>query len=611
MTSPQSPIVGIDLGTTNSVIAVLIDGKVEVLAEEGDPILPSVVGIAPDGRTIVGQAARNQLAAFPDRTISSIKRKMGKEVTVPLGDKSLTPPEVSAIILRRLKQRAESVLGVPVDRAVITVPAFFDETQRQATRLAGELAGLKVERIINEPTAASLVYHAASPSRKNLIVYDLGGGTFDVSIVTIEAGVVEVLASRGNTLLGGDDFDEQMATWIADRFKAKHGMDLLERPSTRWRLMQACERAKCELSTVTSVRIAEEFIANRDGIDLHLDETISRIEYESLIRAMVDQTIQCVYEAIHESGLSLTQIDELLLVGGSTRTPLVQQQLGDTFRRDPRWAVNPDLAVALGAATQGALQAGASVGPVLIDVVTHTVGLVVFSRNPNRRDGLSYCPILRRNTPLPAIYEEVFYKGHESQKRIESAILQGEHSEIEMNHELGILHVQLDAHTNDKSMLVRFELTVDGTLAITSRENASGKVTKLQIDNALARASESIVDSKDRLASFYDGLEEFDADVLGEHAVTLGATSVSETSDDEGSLHRMDEGQTAVRSPATAKLTALMAQAKAIRPKLQGANGDDIDRLLGATQDAIQSGDLRRLGELEVELDDLLFYLAE
>jgi len=245
----DSPVIGIDLGTTNSVVAVSSDGRVRVLEEDGTALVPSVVGVGADGRLLVGQSARNQLAAFPDRTIASVKRRMGQAVTLAMAGTSYTPQEISSIILRSLKDRAERALGRPVNRAVITVPAFFNEPQRQATLEAGRLAGLTVERIINEPTAASLVYHAGSDECRHVIIYDLGGGTFDVSIVRTERGVVAVLSSKGDTSLGGDDFDELLARHVAGRFLQEHGHDLMAEGGTRWRLLTACERAKCELST--------------------------------------------------------------------------------------------------------------------------------------------------------------------------------------------------------------------------------------------------------------------------------------------------------------------------------------------------------------------------
>ncbi|MCH7729580.1 MAG: Hsp70 family protein, partial [Planctomycetes bacterium] len=265
MTNSDGPIVGIDLGTTNSVVAAVIDGQPQVLEENNEKILPSVVALNAEGQLITGVVARNQLAAFPDRTIASIKRRMGKMDAISLSDQSFTPPEISAMILRRLRDRASRVLQQPVSRSVITVPAFFDENQRQATREAGELAGLKVERMINEPTAATLVYHAGSHDPKQIVVYDFGGGTFDVSVVRMEAGVVEVLSSKGDTQLGGDDLDQALLNHVANQFLEEHQIDLRENVSTRYRLLQACEQAKMQLSTAETVQIVEEFIAEKDG----------------------------------------------------------------------------------------------------------------------------------------------------------------------------------------------------------------------------------------------------------------------------------------------------------------------------------------------------------
>ena len=327
MTNTDGPIVGIDLGTTNSVVAAIVEGRPQVLDENGELLLPSVVAVNTAGQLVTGVVARNQLAAFPDRTIASIKRRMGKMDAISLGDETFTPPEISAMILRRLRDRASRALQQPVNRAVITVPAFFDENQRQATREAGELAGLKVERIINEPTAATLVYHAGSHDRKHLVVYDFGGGTFDVSVVRLEAGVVEVLSSKGDTQLGGDDMDQVLLDHVADQFQEEHQVDLRDNPSTRYRLLRACEKAKMQLSADESVQIIEEFIADKDGEPLNLISTITRGHFEELIAPLVDRTIASVDAALRDAKLTIHQIDDLVLVGGSTRTPLVQRCL--------------------------------------------------------------------------------------------------------------------------------------------------------------------------------------------------------------------------------------------------------------------------------------------
>jgi len=604
MSQPSSPIIGIDLGTTNSVVAALVGGKIQVLEEQGESILPSVVGLTLDNKLIVGHSAKNQLAAFPERTISSVKRKMGQAVKVKLAEQEFSPQEISAIILRRLRQRAETALGMEVTRAVITVPAFFDENQRQATREAGTLAGLTVERIINEPTAASLVYHAGQAARRHLIVYDLGGGTFDVSIVRVEDGVVEVLSSKGDTHLGGDDFDQLLTKHVADIFLTQHNYDLMSHSNTRWRLIQACERAKCELSFHAVTRIAEEFIATVDGKPINLDVEIQRGEYEALIAALIEQTIACVDEAIRDSGLTVSQLDELILVGGSTRTPLVQARLRDEFQRDPQWAVNPDLAVALGAATQAAMQAGQAVGPVLIDVATHTLGIEALSGslfNPE----LKYVPILRRNAPLPAKYDEVFHTVSDDQESVVIRVFQGESDQLSRNLLIGKFELEgLNAAKDaDGEILVKFELTLDGTLQVTATERKTGVSQGLKIENALSQMGQADGQSgTDRLQVMFDASDE----IVG-YRDSLEAESVSQVDDTPSlKIHHVDAPQ--VPPP---KLAQLVSRARSMAATLNPEDTQDVERLLNSISAAEQRGDDQALVDLESELDDLLFYLAE
>src|SRR6266436_4918867 len=325
-------IVGIDLGTTNSEVAILREGQPHVFAEDGDPLLPSFVGLSEDGRLLVGKAARNQWVLAPERTIKSIKRKMGQDVKVQLGDQEYRPQEISAMILRALKDRASQQLGAPVKKAVITVPAYFNDAQRQATREAGELAGLDVVRILNEPTAASLCYDPNQRELRRMLVYDLGGGTFDVSIVQSQEGVVEVLASHGDTQLGGDDFDDLLLKHVCDWFQTEHGMDLRQNLIAKARVLKAVEAAKRHLSYHPFARIEEEFIAEKAGQALHLNLEISREEYEKMIQPLMDRTMECVQRALDDANLIASSIDKVVLVGGSTRTPrvgdLLEQRLG-------------------------------------------------------------------------------------------------------------------------------------------------------------------------------------------------------------------------------------------------------------------------------------------
>src|SRR5215468_12212872 len=326
-------IVGIDLGTTNSEVAILRDGQPHVCTDEdGDPILPSFVGLSEDGRLLVGKAARNQWVLAPERTVKSIKRKMGQDVKVKLGEQDYRPQEISAMILRKLKERAERSLGRPVGKAVITVPAYFNDAQRQATREAGELAGLEVVRILNEPTAASLTYDPNQRDLQRMLVYDLGGGTFDVSIVQVQDGVVEVLASHGDTQLGGDDFDQLLADHLLQRFEAEQGYDLRALPVARARVLRAAEEAKKRLSVEPFVLVQEEYIAERDGRPLHLRMEVARHEFEALIRPLLDTTMTCVGRALDDAHLRPAQLDRVLLVGGSTRVPLVAALLEERLR---------------------------------------------------------------------------------------------------------------------------------------------------------------------------------------------------------------------------------------------------------------------------------------
>ena len=334
-----------------------------------------MVGLDVEGRLLVGTPARNQFVLAPERTIRSIKRKMGEEATVSLGDQQYSPQEVSAIILRTLKQRAERALGQSVKKAVITVPAFFNEGQRDATREAGQLAGLEVVRIINEPTAAILTYDPHPPEQELLLVYDLGGGTFDVSIAQVEAGVVEILASHGDTHLGGDDFDAKLLDFVCDRFQRERGVDLRSSPVSRSRVLRSVEDARKTLSTEVVASIAEEFIAEDKGMPLHLRMEIDRDEYERLIEPLLGRTLSCLDRALDDAKLAAHQIEKVVLVGGATRTPLVHRLLQERLGRPIHAEIEPDLAVAMGAAVQGALIGGAEVGAVLVDITPHILGI--------------------------------------------------------------------------------------------------------------------------------------------------------------------------------------------------------------------------------------------
>ncbi|MCI0534822.1 MAG: Hsp70 family protein, partial [Verrucomicrobiales bacterium] len=414
-------IVGIDLGTTNSVLAVPLDGQIKVIDIHGQPTMPSCVGLDGTGRLIVGQAAKNQLIAAPDATILSIKRKMGEDTRVTLGDKQFSPEEISSFILRELKSEAERQLGQPITKAVITVPAFFNERQRKATQVAGDLAGLEVVRIINEPTAAALAYGAGRTNDETMLVYDLGGGTFDVSVVVVEQGVVEVKASHGDTRLGGDDFDQLLVEHAVREFKQRHGIDVTGDSKILRRLKVVLERAKCRLSDEPFVSVREEYL---DG-QRHLEMEIQRIAYEEMIQALLEKTLTCIHQSMQDAKLGPKDIDKVMLVGGSTRTPLVHRLLQQRLQLEPRWEINPDLIVAMGAAIQGGIIAGEKHHSILVDITPHTFSTSSIGER-NGFERIISVPIIPRNTPLPASKSEIFCTIYDEQDAVKVDACQGE-----------------------------------------------------------------------------------------------------------------------------------------------------------------------------------------
>jgi len=485
---------------------------------------------------------------------------------------------------------------VPILRLIdATVPAFFDDQQRQATREAAMLAGLTVDRIINEPTAATLVYHAGTHDRKHVAVYDFGGGTFDVSIVRMEGGVTEVLASHGDVHLGGDDLDQKLMDDVASQFQEQHGIDLRANPQARYRLLMACERAKCQLSSDESTDIAEEFIAEKDGQPLHLSTRISRAKFEDLIRTYVDRTIQSVDTALRDAGLTVHQIDDLVLVGGSTRIPLVEQRLRDEFLREPSRSVDPDLAVALGAAVQAAMIQGEAIGPVLVDVCAHTLGIEALGDEAWFTRETVTTPIIHRNTPLPARYEELFFTSHDDQDMAIVHVLQGERREVHRNRSIGKFELPLEPGGGErKRIVVRFELTLDGTLKVTATQPATGKTQDLTITNALSQfQAEERVEVQERLQTMFAASEE-----LMDESMDVMLETVPPAADETTGV--------AVRFPEAA---TLLRKAHDSRASIQGPDADDLEALCRNLKDAMDRDDALAVADLSAELDDLLFYV--
>ena len=572
----MEPIIGIDLGTTNSEVAIIRDGQPVVLEEDGDPILPSVVGLDTEGRLLVGKPARNQYALAPERTIRSIKRKMGQETTIALGDQKYSPQEISAIILRTLKNRAEKTLGYPVSRAVITVPAFFNDGQRQATRQAGELAGLDVVRIINEPTAAVLTYDPHPRDRERLLVYDLGGGTFDVSVAQVEQGVVEILSSHGDTQLGGDDFDQLLLDHVCDAFSKKHAIDLRQSAHARSRLLHAVEEAKKRLSFEAVASIEEEFIASKDNMPLHLSMEIVRAEYEELIHPLLIKTLGCLDEALTDAKLQATEIDKVVLVGGATRTPLIHQLLEERLGRPVHSEIEPDLAVAMGAAVQGGLIDGVDVGPILVDITPHTLGIKAIGDLHGFISSHHFSPIIPRNTPLPASRTEIYMTACDSQKMAAIRVYQGENEDIRFNTLVGDFLVEgLAGVPAGNQILVRLDLDLSGILNVTATERATGLVKRVTIDNATERfRTRERSDAIDRLQATFESVADQEGEDIGQETPLLSLQGPSARH-----IHEAND-QAATMAPS---LRAVVDSANRLAAKAEhiipGANDPDASEL--------------------------------
>jgi len=522
----ESPIVGIDLGTTNSAVAWIgDDGRPRLLSVGHERIIPSVVAHS-GGQLIVGHAARNVLPLDPAQAVRSVKRHMGSDKRFDLGDKEYTAVDISAMILRKMKAIAESDLGRSVDRAVITVPAYFSDDQRTATRAAGEKAGLIVERIINEPTAAALVYSLGRDVTEKVVVYDLGGGTFDVSVAQIESGVVEILATTGNNCLGGDDFDNRIVDYVVDHVRRKDGIDLKSDSRAAARLAQAAEGVKIALSSVPFARFDEPFLAAKQGVDYHLDFEISRQRFEELISDLVLETIDLVEAALDDAGLVPHDIDRVLLVGGSTRVPLVRERLSDMFDVEPSGSIHPDECVALGAAVQAALIAGAPVDSVLIDVTAHSLGIATAQIDRYDISADHYSVIIPRNTAIPTSRAEVYTTLFESQDKVAIEVYQGEEPIASHNAHLGTFRLAgMRARGSRKpEIVVTFDYDVDGIVHVRAEERISGVSKSISISRE--RRSNAKASADGPTLEDLPSLEELDVD-LGTGALLERAAAVA------------------------------------------------------------------------------------
>ncbi len=480
--------IGIDLGTTNSVVAVMEGGKPTVIANaEGMRTTPSIVGFSKTGERLVGQLAKRQAILNPDKTIASIKRHMGEDYKKNIDGKDYTPQEISAMILRKLADDASAYLGEKVTSAVITVPAYFNDAQRQATKDAGKIAGLDVLRIVNEPTAAALAYGLEKEKSEKVLVFDLGGGTFDVSILEIGDGVHEVLSTSGDTHLGGDDFDKKIIDWICEEFKKQEGMDLTNDKQAMQRIKEAAEKAKCELSSVVETTINLPYITADANGPKHLELTLSRAKFEDLSHDLLERCKTPVEQALKDAGLSKNEVDEVVLVGGSTRIPAVQQLVKEYTGKEPNQSVNPDEVVAVGAAIQAGVLAGEVKDIVLLDVTPLTLGIETL--------GGVMTALVPRNTTIPVSKSQVFSTAENNQTAVDINVLQGERPMASDNKSLGMFRLEgiAPAMRGVPQIEVTFDIDANGIVNVSAKDKATNKEQKITITNS-SNLSEQDID---------------------------------------------------------------------------------------------------------------------
>ncbi|RZN63470.1 molecular chaperone DnaK [Methanonatronarchaeum sp. AMET6-2] len=484
-------ILGIDLGTTNSAMAIVEGGDAEIIENaEGDRTTPSIVGFQ-DGERLIGKPAKNQIVMNPENTVKSIKRHMGEDYEVELEGKEYTPQEISAMILQKLKMDAEDYMGEEINKAVITVPAYFTDAQRQATKDAGEIAGFEVERIINEPTAASLAYGIDDSEEKTIAIYDLGGGTFDLSILELDDGIFEVIATSGDNHLGGDDFDERVIDWIADRFMDEHGVDLREEPQALQRIKEAAEEAKKELSNKKQTQINIPFVYQDEDGAKNIDYKMNRAKFEELIEDLVERTIKLTKKGLEEAGMAKNDIDDVLLVGGSTRVPLVREKVEQFFGMEASKKINPDEVVALGAAIQGGSLSGEVDDLLLLDVTPLSLGI--------ETKGGVFTKLIEKNTTIPTEETKTFTTAVDNQTSVTVHVLQGERAMAKDNKSLGkfVLDGIPPAKAGVPQIDVTFEIDADGILQVSAQDQGTGKEQSITIQDQARLDEEEIEKMKE------------------------------------------------------------------------------------------------------------------
>ncbi|MDE0229342.1 MAG: Hsp70 family protein [Spirochaetaceae bacterium] len=590
MAPDREPIIGIDLGTTNSEVAIIAGGVPRIVGTDDDAVMPSCVGLDDSGAVVVGHQARNQYAVAPERTVRSIKRLMGSDTRVRMGSEAYSPPEISAFILKALAERAAAALGRPVHNAVITVPAYFTDAQRQATREAGRIAGLEVVRIINEPTAAALAYHAADAGARTIMVYDLGGGTFDVSVVRIESGVVEVLATSGDNHLGGDDFDAIILDRINSHLETETGVaGVRDDRLLQARLRRAAEQAKIELSRSPYALVEEDHVATVDGAVKHLSWEWSRTDFEGAIEELLAGTMRAVTTALGDAAVRPSELDRILLVGGSTRIPRVSQLLAERLGHEPHGEVNPELCVALGAGVQAGIEMGLDMPAVLVDITPYTFGTSVLGELDGRSYAHQFVPLIRRNAKLPVTHTGAFYTVYEDQRSVKIKVYQGESRDALQNVEIGTFlfeGLNRERGAYDRGLLFTYHLDLDGILNVHAVERATGREIRGVIEGALDGSTEEAVDaSRERVAARWGpSAEPHDAEGAG------GAGPAD-----------------APELPPEVRDT--LSRAEAALAAAPDEDKEEIVDLMEDLRDAAQSGDTERAAGAMRELDEILFYL--
>ncbi len=579
--------VGIDLGTTNSEVAIVENGQVRVLpGEDGDLILPSIVGFSDTGKLLVGREALRQYAAAPERTVKSIKRWMGTDHKTTLGDKEYLPHEVSAIILRALKQRAENALGETITQAVITVPAYFTDAQRQATKTAGEIAGLEVLQIINEPTAAALAYDLRSEETERVVVYDLGGGTFDVSVVEITGEVTEVLASHGNNRLGGDDFDRLLQLHLADLYRKQHSVDVPSDAGTQARLLRAAEQLKIDLSSHAFATVREAFLGSKGKTALHLETEVAQADFQKLIRPLLEETLEAIDRALTDANLEAEEIDRIILVGGSTRIPLVQQMIEEHLGQAPTDGIQPDLCVALGAALQAGVLVGESVDAILVDVIPHSLGIAAAVPTPMGIMPGYFSVIIPRNSVVPVSRSHVYSTVFDEQEVVEIEVFQGENTRAEENVPLGIYRVESlpPKPAGNIQIEVHFDFDLNGILTVTTTEKGKGQKGTLVVNNA--------------------GIQK-----LSSHELTQARANLETLFDESDETIEISAETTIDAVEIAPELAALLDSGKQLLETVDAEQALELQDLLDEIENAIANSSAE-LPQLQEELEDFLYYAS-